>query len=81
MNLYIEGAKVLNSVKQRRSAVKTLVYSSQYEVIIPLFIIVLKNGKAKGLDLEKAIATNISQVEVRLVFVSRTCSCSHVHDN
>jgi len=39
MNLYIEGAKVLNSVKQRRSAVKTLVYSSQYEVIIPLFII------------------------------------------
>ena len=39
-------------------------------------------GKPKqSLDLERAIATNILQVEVRLVFVSRTCSCSHVHDN
>ncbi|CAG2244307.1 NSUN5 [Mytilus edulis] len=31
MNLYIEGAKVLNAVKQKKSSVKTLVYSSQYD--------------------------------------------------
>ena len=34
MNLYIEGAKVLNAVKLKKSSVKTLVYSSEYDVII-----------------------------------------------
>jgi hypothetical protein len=54
MNLYIEGEKVLNSVKKRRSAVKTLVYSSQYEVIIPLFIIVLKKWESQKFRFRKS---------------------------